>query len=70
VRTGYLPEHDPAKWSGAAGDAYFRLFQACLRRIQAKFNRDMKSGCIEDVQPAFERVLRSGLTEAEWAALS
>jgi hypothetical protein len=70
VRTGYLPEHDTSKWSGITGDACFRLFQACLLRVQAKYNRAVKSGRIEKVQAALTTVLRSGLTEAEWAALA
>jgi hypothetical protein len=63
VRTGYLPEHDPSKWSGSGGNASFRLFQACLRRVQAKYNRAVKSRQIESIQPALATVLRSGLTE-------
>jgi len=70
VRTGYLPERDTSKWTGGAGSACFRLFQACLRRVQAKYNRVVRSGRIEDVQDALSAVLRSGLTEAEWAALA
>lgn len=69
VRTGYLPERDTSKWSGGTGNACFRLFQACLRRVQAKYNREVRSGRIEDVQAALAAVLRSGLTEADWAAL-
>jgi len=70
VRTGYLPEHDSSKWSGSTGDACFRLFQACLLRVQHKYNRAVKSGRIENVQPALVTVLQSGLTEAEWASLA
>jgi hypothetical protein len=69
VRTGYLPEHDPSTWSGGAGTARFRLFLACLRRVQAKYNRAVRSRSIEHVQPAFATVLRSGLTEVDWVAL-
>ncbi len=70
VRTGYLPERDTSKWSGGTGNARFRLFQACLRRVQAKYNRAVRSRRIEDVQTALAAVLRSGLTEADWAALA
>jgi hypothetical protein len=70
VRTGYLPEHDTSKWGASAGDACFRLFQACLVRVQAKYNRAVKSGRIEKVQAALAKVLRSGLTEAEWVGLA
>ncbi|HEY7428765.1 MAG TPA: hypothetical protein VH682_31330 [Gemmataceae bacterium] len=70
VRTGYLPEHDTSKWSGGTGNACFRLFQSCLRRVQFKHDRAVKSRRIEKVQPALEKVLRSGLTEAEWTALT
>jgi hypothetical protein len=69
VRTGYLAEHDPSKWSGGDGEPRFRLFQACLVRAQAKYNRAVKSGRMEQVQEALKKVLRDGLTEAEWAAL-
>lgn len=70
VRTGYLPEHDPSKWTGNTRDACFRLFQACLLRVQAKYNRAVKSRRIENVQAAFVTVLRSGLTDAAWVALA
>ena len=70
VRTGYLPEHDPSKWNRGQGNACFRLFHACLARIQAKYNRAVRSGRIESVQTAFKKVLQSGLTEADWAALA
>lgn len=70
VRTGYLPEHDPSKWTGSTGDPCFRLFQACLLRVQAKYNRAVKGGRIENIQPALATVLRSGLTEVEWATLA
>ena len=69
VRTGYLPEDDPSKWNGRKGNASFRLFRACLRRVKAKHDRAVKSGRMEHVQPALAKVLRCGLTEAEWAAL-
>src|SRR5262249_21243168 len=49
VRTGYLPEHNPSRWTGDAGNAGFRLFQACLLRLQAKYNRAVRSGRIESV---------------------
>src|SRR5262249_51221407 len=52
VRTGYLPERDRSKWSGGAGSARFRLFQACLRRFQEKYNRAVKSRRIEKVEGA------------------
>lgn len=70
VRTGYLPENDMSKWSGSTGSACFRLFQACLRRVQDKYNRAVKSRRIEKVQPALASVLRTGLSETEWAALA
>lgn len=70
VRTGYLPEQDASKWKGSTRNASFRLFQACLRRVQAKYNRAVKSRRIENVQAALATVLRSGLTETEWAALA
>lgn len=70
VRTGYLPEDDPSKWAGSAGEPCFRLFQACLKRVQARYNRAVKSGRIESIQPALAIVLRSGLTEADWAILA
>lgn len=70
VHTGYLPEHDTSKWSGDTGNACFRLFQACLRRVQRKYNSAVDSGRIENVQPDLEKILRSGLTEAEWTALA
>jgi hypothetical protein len=70
VRTGYLPERDTSKWSGGTGNTRFRLFQACLRRVQAKYNHAVKSRRIEKVQDAFGTVLRSGLTETEWTALA
>jgi hypothetical protein len=70
VRTGYLPETDTSKWSGSTGNACFRLFHACLRRVQVKYNRALKSGRIENVEAALATVLRSGLTEEEWAALA
>jgi hypothetical protein len=69
VRTGYLPENDPSRWSGGVGDPCFRLFQASLVRIQTKYNRAVNSGRIQSIQPAFGMVLRSGLTEAAWRAL-
>jgi hypothetical protein len=68
VRTGYLPEHDPSKWRGGGGKACFRLFQACLRRVQAKYNRAVRSGRIESIQADLAAVLRSGLAEADWVA--
>lgn len=67
VRTGYLPEHDTSKWQGNKGNARFRLFQACLRRIQAKYNRGVRSKRIEKVQAELENLFRSGLTESDWA---
>jgi hypothetical protein len=70
VRTGYLPEHDPSKWSGGGGNGSFRLFQACLRRVQHKYDRAVKSRKIESIQPALETILRSGLAETKWAALA
>jgi hypothetical protein len=70
VRTGYLPERDSSTWSAGAGSACFRLFQACLLRVQAKYNRAVRSGRIESVQAALAAVFRSGLTEADWAALA
>jgi hypothetical protein len=70
VRTSYLPERDPSKWRGDAGRACFRLFQACLRRVQAKYNRAVMSGRIENIQADLAAVLRSGLAEADWAALA
>jgi hypothetical protein len=70
VRTGYLPEHDTSKWNGSTGNATFRLFYACLLRVQAKYNRAVRSGRIEKVQGALAAILRSGLTQADWAALA
>jgi hypothetical protein len=70
VRTGYLPERDRSKWSGGRGNPCFRLFYACLRRVQEKYNRGVKSRRIEKVAPALETVLRCGLTETDWAALA
>jgi hypothetical protein len=69
VRTGYLPERDTSKWSGNTGNACFRLFQACLQRVQARYNRAVKSRRIEKVQAALATVLRSGLSEAQWVGL-
>jgi hypothetical protein len=70
VRTGYFPEHDSSKWSERTGDARFRLFQACLLRVQHKYNRAVKAARIESVQPSLMTLLRSGLTEADWATLA
>ena len=70
VRTGYLPEHDSSKWQASTGDAHFRLFQACLIRVQHKYNRALKAGRIDRIHSALATVLRSGLTEAEWATLT
>jgi hypothetical protein len=70
VRTGYLPERDSSKWSGGKGHSRFRLFQACLRRVQEKYNRAVKSGRIEKVEGALATLLRTGLTETDWAALA
>jgi hypothetical protein len=68
VRTGYLAEHDPSKWSVGAESACFRLFQACLLRVQAKYNRAVRSGRIEHIASDLANVLRSGLSEADWVA--
>jgi hypothetical protein len=70
VRTGYLPERDRSKWTGGRGNPCFRLFYACLRRVQEKYNRGVRSRRIEKVAPALETVLRCGLTETDWAALA
>jgi len=70
VRTGYLPARDSSKWSGGKGNSRFRLFQACLRRVQEKYNRAVKSGRIEKVEGALATLLRTGLTETDWAALA
>jgi hypothetical protein len=69
VRTGYLPEHDPSRWSGGVGDPCFRLFQASLARVQAKYNRAVDSGRIQSIHPALAAILRSGLSETAWSAL-
>ena len=69
VRTGYLLVCDPAKWSGSGGSALFRLFNACLARVQAKYNYAVKSGRMENMQPALLAVFRTGLTEAAWRVL-
>jgi hypothetical protein len=69
VRTGYILERDRSKWNGGGGDG-FRSFQACLPRVQAKFQRAVKSGRIRHIQPALASVLKTGLTNSEWAALA
>jgi hypothetical protein len=73
VRTGYLPEKDPDAWSDPAAErnARYRLFLACLRRIQGKYNRNVRSNRIVSgsISTAFAQLLQRGLTEAAWSAL-
>jgi hypothetical protein len=68
VHTGYLPEKNRDIWSDPATgtNPCYRLFLACLRRVQRMYNNG--HNCIESISPAFLQLLQTGLTQAEWNA--
>jgi hypothetical protein len=70
VRTGYLPEKNPDAWSDpSVGSPPFRLFLACLLRVQVKYRTNLSRRRIESIHDDFDNLLNTGIDEKLWGAM-